>query len=49
MCVWRFVWVDEEDEVIMVNIFNVNFLRKFWKDKNEIVILGKEYVERLRV
>lgn len=49
VCARRPAWVDEEDEATTVNISNVNLLRKLRKDKNETVISGKEYVERLRV
>lgn len=41
------MWVDEEEEKIIVNLAKVNRLRKMRKE-DEIVISGSEYVSRLR-
>lgn len=42
------MWVDEEEEKIIVNLAKVNRLRKMRKKEDEIVISGSEYVSRLR-
>lgn len=42
------VWVDEEEEKTVINIANVNRLRKLRKSEDETTITGKEYVARLR-